>query len=158
MMKIRTIGINLAKGAFQAHGADEHGKIVLRKQLKQELRVRKLRQFPSFRGDVVERRLRLYGHLRFVPTNRFMGTNSKAVVPSKRHRPCLHHPPALKRSAAAETLQPSTSVAWIARKQGINADQVLLWHKAYRKARSLRRSQPCCRSSLATTSPPDAPI
>ncbi|SDY62635.1 hypothetical protein SAMN05421754_101553 [Nitrosomonas sp. Nm58] len=33
-MKITTIGIDLAKEVFQIHGVDEHGKAVLRKQLR----------------------------------------------------------------------------------------------------------------------------
>jgi transposase len=33
-MKITTIGIDLAKSVFQVHGVDEHGKAVLRKQVK----------------------------------------------------------------------------------------------------------------------------
>ena len=33
-MKITTIGIDLAKEVFQIHGVDNHGKIVLRKQLR----------------------------------------------------------------------------------------------------------------------------
>jgi len=35
-MKIRIIGIDLAKAIFQIHGVDEHGKVVLRKQLKRK--------------------------------------------------------------------------------------------------------------------------
>ncbi len=35
-MKITTIGIDLAKNVFQVHGVDEHGKAVLRKQLKRK--------------------------------------------------------------------------------------------------------------------------
>jgi transposase len=35
-MKITTIGIDLAKTIFQAHGVDEHGKVRLRKPLKTE--------------------------------------------------------------------------------------------------------------------------
>jgi transposase len=35
-MKITTIGIDLAKNVFQVHGVDEHGKSVLKKQLKRE--------------------------------------------------------------------------------------------------------------------------
>jgi transposase len=31
-MQIATIGINPAKNVFQIHGADQHGKAVLRKQ------------------------------------------------------------------------------------------------------------------------------
>ena len=34
MMKITTVGIDLAKSVFQVHGVDERGKVVLRKQLK----------------------------------------------------------------------------------------------------------------------------
>ena len=33
-MKIATVGIDLAKTVFQVHGVNEHGKTVLRKQLK----------------------------------------------------------------------------------------------------------------------------
>ncbi|HUA24849.1 MAG TPA: IS110 family transposase, partial [Steroidobacteraceae bacterium] len=33
-MKITTVGIDLAKNVFQVHGVDEHGKTVLKKQLK----------------------------------------------------------------------------------------------------------------------------
>jgi transposase len=33
-MKITTVGIDLAKNVFQVHGVDEHGKAVLKKQLK----------------------------------------------------------------------------------------------------------------------------
>jgi len=35
-MKVTTAGIDLAKNVFQVHGVDEHGKTVLRKQLKRE--------------------------------------------------------------------------------------------------------------------------
>jgi transposase len=35
-MKITTIGIDLAKHVFQVHGVDQHGKTVLKKQLKRE--------------------------------------------------------------------------------------------------------------------------
>ena len=33
-MKVTTIGIDLAKNVFQIHGIDQHGKAVLKKQLK----------------------------------------------------------------------------------------------------------------------------
>lgn len=36
-MKITTIGIDLAKEVFQIHGVDEHGKTVLRKQLRRSM-------------------------------------------------------------------------------------------------------------------------
>ncbi len=35
-MKITTIGFDLAKNEFQVHGVNEHGKIVLRKQLRRD--------------------------------------------------------------------------------------------------------------------------
>lgn len=35
------------------------------------------------------------GHLKFVPTKGFMGTNSNEVMVSKRRGPYRHHPPAL---------------------------------------------------------------
>ncbi|PHV09526.1 IS110 family transposase [Chitinimonas sp. BJB300] len=35
-MKIMTIGIDLAKNVFQLHGVDEHGKTILKKQLRRE--------------------------------------------------------------------------------------------------------------------------
>ncbi len=62
-----------------------------------------------------------------------MDTNSKAGAVSKRRGAYRHHPLALKRSIVAETLQPGASVARIARKHGINANQVFLWRKAYRE-------------------------
>lgn len=33
-MKITTVGIDLAKNVFQVHGIDQHGKEMLKKQLK----------------------------------------------------------------------------------------------------------------------------
>ena len=33
-MNITTVGIDLAKNVFQVHGIDQHGKVVLKKQLK----------------------------------------------------------------------------------------------------------------------------
>lgn len=62
-----------------------------------------------------------------------MDTNSNAVMVSKRRGPYRHHPPALKRSIVEESLQPGASVARIARKHGINANQVFLWRKTYRE-------------------------
>lgn len=62
-----------------------------------------------------------------------MDTNSKAVVVSKRRGPYRHHPLALKRAIVEETLQPGASVAQVARKHGVNANQVFLWRKTYRE-------------------------
>lgn len=52
---------------------------------------------------------------------------------SKRRGPYRHHPLALKRAIVEETLQPGASVAQIARKHGVNANQVFLWRKIYRE-------------------------
>ena len=35
-MKITTVGIDLAKNVFQIHAVNEHGKTVLKKQLKRD--------------------------------------------------------------------------------------------------------------------------
>ena len=35
-MQITTVGLDLAKNVFQVHGVNEHGKIVLRKQLRRD--------------------------------------------------------------------------------------------------------------------------
>lgn len=35
-MKITTVGIDLAKTLFQVHGVNEHGKVVLKKQLRRD--------------------------------------------------------------------------------------------------------------------------
>ena len=52
---------------------------------------------------------------------------------SKRRGPYRHHPLAQKRAIVEETLQPGASVAQIARKHGVNANQVFLWRKIYRE-------------------------
>lgn len=62
-----------------------------------------------------------------------MDANSKAVIVTKRRGPYRHHEPAVKRLIVEETLQPGASVARIARKHGINANQLFLWRKAYRE-------------------------
>jgi transposase len=35
-MKITTVGLDLAKNVFQAHGVDERGKAILRKHLRRD--------------------------------------------------------------------------------------------------------------------------
>jgi transposase len=45
-MQITTIGIDLAKSVFQVHGVDEHGKTVLRKQLRRDQVVRFMANLP----------------------------------------------------------------------------------------------------------------
>jgi len=54
------------------------------------------------------------------------------MVP-KRRGPYRHHPLAIKRAIVEESLQPGASVAQIARKHGVNANQVFLWRKTYRE-------------------------
>jgi transposase len=46
-MKITTVGIDLAKNVFQAHGVNEQGKAVLRKQLRGEQLVVFFANLPS---------------------------------------------------------------------------------------------------------------
>lgn len=35
-MKLTTFGIDLAKNVFQVHGTDEHGKVLVKKQLRRD--------------------------------------------------------------------------------------------------------------------------
>ena len=35
-MQIATVGLELAKNVFQVHGVNEHGRVVLRKQLRRD--------------------------------------------------------------------------------------------------------------------------
>jgi transposase len=35
-MKLTTVGIDLAKNVFQVHGIDEHGKVLVKKQLRRD--------------------------------------------------------------------------------------------------------------------------
>jgi transposase len=36
IMKLTTVGIDLAKNVFQVHGIDEHGKVLVKKQLRRD--------------------------------------------------------------------------------------------------------------------------
>ena len=45
-MKITTVGLDLAKHLFQVHGVNEHGKVVLKKQLKRNQVVEFFAQLP----------------------------------------------------------------------------------------------------------------
>ena len=65
---------------------------------------------------------------------------------SRRRGPYRHHPLALKRAIVEETPQPGASVAQIARKQGVNANQVFLWRKTYREGDTPSFSQAILRS------------
>lgn len=62
-----------------------------------------------------------------------MGTNSRAIRTAGPRGPYKHHPLAFKQAVVEESLRPGASVARIAREQGINANQVLLWRKTYRE-------------------------
>jgi transposase len=46
-MKITTVGIDLAKNVFQIHGVNEHGTVVLKKQLKRQQMVEFFAKLPS---------------------------------------------------------------------------------------------------------------
>ena len=46
-MKITTVGFDLAKNAFQVHGVDQHGKVVLKKQLRRHQVAEFFAQLPS---------------------------------------------------------------------------------------------------------------
>ena len=35
-MRLTTVGIDLAKNVFQVHGIDEHGKVLVKKQLRRD--------------------------------------------------------------------------------------------------------------------------
>ena len=62
-----------------------------------------------------------------------MDTNLEAIRTPLRRGPYRHHLPEFKRSVVEETLRPGASVALIARKHGINANQVFHWRKLHRE-------------------------
>ena len=47
MNKITTVGIDLAKSVFQLHGVDEHGQVLLRKQVRRAQLLRVVSQLPA---------------------------------------------------------------------------------------------------------------
>ena len=61
-----------------------------------------------------------------------MDTNLEAPRTAARRGPYRHHLPEFKRAVVEETLRPGASVALVARKHGINANQVFCWRKLYR--------------------------
>jgi transposase len=62
-----------------------------------------------------------------------MDTNLEAIRTPVRRGPYRHHPLEFKRAVVEETLQPGASVALVARKRGVNANQVFHWRKLYRE-------------------------
>lgn len=46
MSEITTVGIDLAKSVFQVHGVDEHGKVVVRRQVRRSQLVSVVAQLP----------------------------------------------------------------------------------------------------------------
>ena len=62
-----------------------------------------------------------------------MDTNLEAIRTPARRGPYRHHRLEFKRAVVEETLRPGTSVALVARKHGINANQVFCWRKLYRE-------------------------
>jgi transposase len=65
-----------------------------------------------------------------------MGTTRNAevvlVAPAPKRR---HRSKQVRRAVVEETLQPGASVAVIARRHGVNANQVFHWRKLYREGR-----------------------
>ena len=64
-----------------------------------------------------------------------MDTNLEALRTPVRRGKHRHHLPEFKRAVVEETLRPCASVALIAHKHGINANQVSHWRKLYREGR-----------------------
>ena len=62
-----------------------------------------------------------------------MDTNLEVIRKPARRGPYRHHQPEFKRAVVEETLRPGASVALIARKHGINANQVFHWRKLHRE-------------------------
>ena len=67
-----------------------------------------------------------------------------SVLPAKRQ----HRSPELKRQIVEETLAPGASVACVARRHGVNANQVFAWRRLYRQGR-LRPLNPATPGLLA---------
>jgi transposase len=61
-----------------------------------------------------------------------MGTSLESIKTPARRGSYRHHQPEFKRAVVEETLRPGASVALIARKHGINANQVFHWRKLHR--------------------------
>lgn len=53
-MKTAAIGIDLAKHLFQLHGVDQHGKTVLKRQLKREQMISFFSNLPPRCSDVMD--------------------------------------------------------------------------------------------------------
>ena len=62
-----------------------------------------------------------------------MDTNLEGTRTPARRGPYRHHRLEFKRAVVEETLRPGVSVALVARKHGINANQVFFWRKLYRE-------------------------
>jgi transposase len=62
-----------------------------------------------------------------------MDTTLEAIRTPVPRGPYRHHLPEFKRAVVEETLRSGASVAQIARKHGINANQVFHWRKLYRE-------------------------
>ena len=62
-----------------------------------------------------------------------MDTNLEVIRTPARRGPYRHHRLEFKRAVVEETLRPGASVALVARKHGINANQVFCWRKLYRE-------------------------
>jgi transposase len=47
IIKVTTVGIDLAKNVFQVHGVDAHGKAVLKKQIRRDQLILYFRNLPA---------------------------------------------------------------------------------------------------------------
>ena len=79
-----------------------------------------------------------------------MDTNLEVIRTPARRGPYRHHPLEFKRAVVEETLQPGASVALVARKRGVNANQVFHWRKLYREG-LLGDASPKAQSSRPTS-------
>ena len=73
-----------------------------------------------------------------------------SVLPAKRQ----HRSPELKRQIVEETLAPGASVACVARRHGVNANQVFAWRRLYRQGR-LRPLNPATPGLAVRVADPD---
>ena len=67
-----------------------------------------------------------------------------------------HHPVAFKRQIVQASLEPGVSVAALALKHGLNANQVWAWRKLYKEGRLLESAAPLLAVDViaSTTVPP----
>lgn len=70
-----------------------------------------------------------------MPTIAFMDTNLHHPTHRGPRGPYRRHPIEFKRALVEQSLQPGVSVARLARRHDLNANQLFTWRKAYREGR-----------------------